>query len=97
MHLQMNLDRALQLNTAALAVMGALFLGLGHESVILPLALAVAACLSATLTGVFGWLRLNRIIANLVALVAVARKLLVILNAMLRDHRPWSPELGKTA
>ena len=68
----MNLDRALQLNTAALAVMGALFLGLGHESVILPLALAVAALVSATLTGVFGWLRLNRIIANLVALVAVA-------------------------
>jgi transposase len=31
-----------------------------------------------------------------VALVAVARKLLVILNAMLRDHRPWSPELAKT-
>jgi transposase len=28
-----------------------------------------------------------------VALVAVARKLLVILNAMVRDHRPWSPEL----
>ena len=26
-----------------------------------------------------------------VALVAVARKLLVILNAMLRDHRPWCP------
>jgi transposase len=31
-----------------------------------------------------------------VALVAVARTLLVILNAMLRDHRPWSPELAKT-
>jgi transposase len=31
-----------------------------------------------------------------VALVAVARKLLVILNAMLRDHRPWSPEALKT-
>jgi transposase len=32
-----------------------------------------------------------------VALVAVARRLLVILNAMLRDHRPWTPELVKTA
>ncbi len=30
-----------------------------------------------------------------VALVAVARKLLVALNAMLRDHRPWSPEFAK--
>jgi transposase len=32
-----------------------------------------------------------------VVLVAVARKLLVVLNAMLRDGRPWNPELGKTA
>jgi transposase len=32
-----------------------------------------------------------------VALVAVARKLLVILNAMLRDHHPWSPDLVKIA
>ncbi|MEX2175510.1 MAG: DUF3488 domain-containing protein, partial [Pirellulaceae bacterium] len=68
----MNLDRALQLNTAALAVMGALFLGLGHESVVLPLALGVAAIASATLTNAFRWLRLNRLIANIVALAAVA-------------------------
>jgi protein-glutamine gamma-glutamyltransferase len=67
----MNLDRALQLNTAALAIMGAVFLGLGHESIVLPLALAIAAVSSATLTNVFRWLRLNRIIANLVALAAV--------------------------
>jgi hypothetical protein len=26
-----------------------------------------------------------------VALVAARRKLLVILNAILRDHRPWQP------
>jgi transposase len=32
-----------------------------------------------------------------VALVAVARRLLVILNAMLRDRRPWDPGLVKTA
>jgi hypothetical protein len=65
------LDRALQINTAALAVMGAVFLGLGHSSVFLPVALASAAVTSATLTGVFRWLRLNRIIANLAALAAV--------------------------
>jgi transposase len=29
-----------------------------------------------------------------VALVAVARKLLTIVNAMLRDGRPWSPEVA---
>jgi len=32
-----------------------------------------------------------------VALVAVARKLLVLLNAMIRDGRPWNPELVKSA
>lgn len=30
------------------------------------------------------------------ALVAVARKLLTILNAMLRDHCPWNPNLAST-
>lgn len=66
------LDRALQINTAALAVMGAVFLGLGHESPFLPIALAIAAVCSATVANVFRWLRLNRIIANLAALAAVA-------------------------
>jgi transposase len=28
-----------------------------------------------------------------VALVACMRKLLVILNAMLRDHAPWNPSI----
>jgi transposase len=28
---------------------------------------------------------------NMVALVAVARKLLTILNAILRDQKPWQP------
>ena len=67
----MNLDRALQYNTAALAVMGALFLGLGHESVVLPVALALAAVLSVGLSDRYTWLRLNRLIANLIALAAV--------------------------
>src|SRR5688500_10206819 len=67
----MNIDRALQLNTSALAIMGAVFLGLGHESAVLPLALAVAAVMSATLTSILKWLRLNRIVANVVALAAV--------------------------
>lgn len=31
-----------------------------------------------------------------VALVACMRKLLTMLNAMLRDHRPWSPSLATT-
>jgi transposase len=32
-----------------------------------------------------------------VVLVAVARKLLVLLNAMIRDGQPWNPELVKSA
>jgi transglutaminase-like putative cysteine protease len=80
------LDRALQINTAALAVMGAVFLGLGHESPFLPVALAVAAVGSATLTNVFRWLRLNRIIANLVALAAVAWSLRNFLNIGSQDQ-----------
>ncbi len=51
--------------------MGAVFLGLGHESPFLPVALAIAAVCSATVANVFRWLRLNRIIANLAALAAV--------------------------
>ncbi|HJT75825.1 MAG TPA: IS110 family transposase, partial [Gemmataceae bacterium] len=31
-----------------------------------------------------------------VALVAVARKLLTLLNAMLRDGRPWDPKPATT-
>ena len=67
----MNLDRALQYNTAALAVMGALFLGLGHQSAALPVALALAAIVSVGLSHRFVWMRLNRLMANLAALAAV--------------------------
>ena len=35
--------------------------------------------------------------AGKVALVAAMRKLLVILNAMVRDHRPWSPAAAENA
>jgi transposase len=31
---------------------------------------------------------------KLVALIAVARKLLTILNAILRDQRPWQPKIA---
>ncbi len=67
----MNLDRALQLITALLAAVGALFLGLAHESVVLPAALALAAIVSVGVANRFAWLRLNRLVANLAALAAV--------------------------
>ena len=68
----MNVERALQLNTAALAVLGAVFLALGHENFLLPLMLGIAAVASVTLGWIFPWLKLNRTIANIIALAAVA-------------------------
>lgn len=68
----MSLERAIQLVTAALAVTGAAFLGLGHSSVLMPLVLAVSAALAFAITDVWRWLLLNRLLANLIALVAVA-------------------------
>jgi protein-glutamine gamma-glutamyltransferase len=82
----MNLDRALQLNTAALAVMGALFLGLGHESVTLPLILGLAAVVSVSLSNRFRWLRLNWLIANLMALSAVAWSMRSFLRAGMAEQ-----------
>lgn len=35
--------------------------------------------------------------AKKVALVACMRKLLTMLNAMLRDQRPWQPQVAATA
>ncbi|MDX1946536.1 MAG: DUF3488 and transglutaminase-like domain-containing protein [Pirellulaceae bacterium] len=66
----MNLDRALQLTTAALAITGALFLGLGNQTY-LPLALAGGAVASVVLANLAPWLKLNKFIANGIALAAV--------------------------
>ncbi|MCI0358073.1 MAG: DUF3488 and transglutaminase-like domain-containing protein [Planctomycetaceae bacterium] len=82
----MNLDRALHYITAALAVMGALFLGLGHESVVLPLALGLAAVVSVGLSRRFPWLRLNWLIANLMALTAVVWSMRSFLNSRMEDQ-----------
>ncbi len=68
----MSLDRALQLNTATLAAIGALFLGLGHENPAVPLGLGAAAVVAFLVTDVRRWLLLNRMLGNLIALVAVA-------------------------
>ena len=68
----MSLDRALQLTTAALAVTGAAFLALGRTSALMPLVLAAAAVVALFVTDIRRWLLLNRLIANLIALAAVA-------------------------
>lgn len=68
----MSIDRALQWNTAAVAIVGALFLALGHESGWLPALLAVAAAVSVLVTDLIPRLRLNRVVGNLIAIAAVA-------------------------
>jgi hypothetical protein len=68
----MSLERALQLNTTAMAVTGAVFLGLGHQHVAMPLVLAIGAVLALAVTDIWRWLLLNRWLANLIALAAVA-------------------------
>jgi transglutaminase-like putative cysteine protease len=68
----MSLERALQLHTAVLAALGVLFVGLGHENPLLPGLIVLAVLGAALVTDVFRLLCLNRWLANLLALVAVA-------------------------
>jgi len=71
----MSIDRAIQFNTTALALIGALFLGLGHRTPAMPLLLAGGAVAAAIVTDWKRWVLLNRLLANLVALVAVGRSM----------------------
>jgi len=67
----MHLERLLQINMATLAALGTLLLGMGQRSPALPLLVLVAAVSSVWLTDALGILKLNRMVANLAALVAV--------------------------
>ena len=66
------LERLLQINTAMLAALGALLLGMGQRDEKLPLLMLVAAVASVVLTDVAGYIRLNRTVANLAVLAGVA-------------------------
>src|SRR4051794_14376315 len=67
----MSIDRVLQFHTAVLALLGSIFVSVGHRSTALPAALAIAAVTSVFVTDVLKWLRLNRVTANLMAIAAV--------------------------
>ena len=54
------LDRALQFHVAALAVLGAIFVGLRHEATVVPALAAIAAVAAFLVTDVLAWVRLNR-------------------------------------
>lgn len=67
-----NTERWLQFHTVALAIMGTWFLGWGQESWALPLALTVAGLASLLPTRYSRYLQVNRFVANIGALAAVA-------------------------
>ncbi len=65
------LDRALQLHVAALAFLGATFVGLRHQTPAIPAAAAVAVVAAYFLTDALALVRLNRWLANGIILAAV--------------------------
>jgi len=67
-----NTERWLQFHTVALAIMGTWFLGWGQESWALPSALTVAGIASLLPLRFARYLRVNRLVANIGALAAVA-------------------------
>ena len=68
----MHLERCLQISMAAFAAMGTVLLGMGEGSAALPLAAIVISCLSVWITDIKGWLRLNRLTADLAGVAAMA-------------------------
>jgi len=67
----MKLDRLLQITFATLVSLGTMLLGMGQRSLTLPLIAILSAGASIYLTDLRGWIRLNRPVANLAALLAV--------------------------
>src|SRR5687768_3728338 len=77
-------ERAIQFHVAALCVLGAIFVGLRHELTVIPAMAAVAAVVAVLVTDNWGWIRLNRWLANAIIVVAVGWSL--------RDFLEISPE-----
>lgn len=67
----MNAQRLLQINIAVLVSLGTLLLGMGQESVLLPIITLSAAVLSVIFTDVMKWFWLNRHVANLAAIASI--------------------------
>jgi protein-glutamine gamma-glutamyltransferase len=67
----MDIDRLLQITFATLVSLGTMLLGMGQRSLTLPLVAILAAAASIYVTDLRGWIRLNRPVANLAALLAV--------------------------
>jgi len=67
----MKLERFVQIHVGALATVGAMLLGVARGDALLPLLVLFAAATSLIFTDTLNWLRLNRGIANLAALIAL--------------------------
>ncbi len=67
----MHVERLLQINVATLAAMSTFMVGMGHQEVILPLTMLLAAMLSVWFTDITGKLVLNREVAKVAAVVAL--------------------------
>jgi hypothetical protein len=65
------ISRALQLHVAALAVLGAIFVGSRHESAAVPTAAAIAAVMAFLVTDVLGIVKINRWLGSGIILLAV--------------------------
>ena len=67
----MNLERLLQINVAALVVLGSLLLGMGQRSMMLPLLAVAASVVSVCMTDILRLFRLNAMFANIAGILAV--------------------------
>lgn len=67
----MKLERIVQIHVAALAIIGAVLLGMGQQSPLFTSLAVFAAVTSVIFTDILGWFYLNRLIANLAALCAL--------------------------
>lgn len=68
----MNVERLVQFHIAALAILGAVLLGACQPQSTMPALVVFSAIASLIFTDILNWFRLNRIVANLAALVALS-------------------------
>ncbi|HEV3417449.1 MAG TPA: DUF3488 and transglutaminase-like domain-containing protein [Pirellulales bacterium] len=66
----LSVERLLQINIAVLVPLGTMMLGMGDQGMTLAAVVLVASVSSIFVTDRWGWIRLNRVVANIIALVA---------------------------
>lgn len=81
----MRLERLLQINVATLAALGTILLSMGQNEGGLPVIVVLAAVTSVVVTDIKDWFHLNRMVANIAALIAAgfaARHLSAAIHAV---------------